>query len=173
MLLASVTRRRFAAGLLGAAALVALASVPTVAREARAAASKGPKLEILTIHATKNDGGVEIEEALKPIIDPKREPFTRYNVYKTLDKKLAPFEQDRPVTYPIVNGRTLQVTLLKVDADKPEKRYHVRAAIDREREGRRAYLKTLEVTAGANETFFVAGQSYENGKLFLGLTVRQ
>ena len=38
--------------------------------------------------------------------------------------------------------------------------------------GKQAFLKLLEVTAGVNEPFFVGGQSYEGGTLFLEIVVR-
>ena len=38
--------------------------------------------------------------------------------------------------------------------------------------GKKAFLKLLEVTASGNEPFFVGGQSYEGGTLFLELVVR-
>ena len=37
--------------------------------------------------------------------------------------------------------------------------------------GKQAFLKLLEVTAGPNDPFFVAGQTYEGGTLFLELAM--
>jgi hypothetical protein len=163
-------KARLTVALLAAASVVALASVPSVSRDARAAAAKGPNLEVLTIHATKSDAGTSIDDALKPLIDPKREPFNRFNSYKVVDKKVFPFEENKPVTYAIVDGSTLKATLLGVGVEKNEKRYHVGAEIDTAKDAP-PFLK-LEVTAGQNETFFATGQKYQGGKLLLGMTVR-
>ena len=65
------------------------------------------------------------------------------------------------------NKRVLQVTLQDVTADG---RFKIAAAINDPNGG--AFLKLLEVTAAANETFFVAGQSYDGGILVLGFTVK-
>jgi hypothetical protein len=161
--------RRWAIGLLAAACIAAFASVPALPRDASAGASKGPSLEILMIHATNSDAGASIDDALKPLIDPKREPFNRYSSYKVLDKRTVPFEKDKPVTYALADGSTLKAALLRVDVEKNQPRYHVGAEIDTK--DPQPFFK-LEVTSGPNETFFATGQKYQGGKLLLGMTVR-
>jgi hypothetical protein len=138
------------------------------------AGSRAPNLEISVIHATRSDGGVSIDPQLRDLPQlTKQQPFIRYNVFKLLDRKQLPIDQGKPVVYGLVDGRVLQVTLVDV-ADTPvdaaDKRYHVRAEIAGP--GNREFLKLLEVTAGANEPFFVGGQSYKGGTLFLELVVR-
>jgi hypothetical protein len=102
------------------------------------------------------------------------QPFVRYNVYKLLERREHGLEVGKPVTTNLVNGRTLQVTLVDapvVDpANKAARRFHVRAEIGEP--GKTAFLKLLEVTASGNEPFFVGGQSYEGGTLFLEFVVR-
>jgi hypothetical protein len=140
-------------------------------RVARAAATKGPTLEVAVIHALHTDGGASIDPALKDLPQLTRDqPFVRYNVYKLLDRKAFPLDATRPVTDALVNGRTLQVTLDGVSEDKGEKRYQMNAQIAEP--GKKAFLKSLQVTASANEPFFVGGQSYQGGTLFLELVVR-
>jgi len=162
-----VTRRGLLAGLAaGALAAVVAGGV------ARAAAVRGPVLEVSLIHATRADGGgASIDPALKDLPQLTHDqPFVRYNVYKLLDRRVFPLQPSKAVTYALVNGRTLQVRLDGVDEDKGEKRYQVDAQIsDR---GGKAFLKSLQVTASANEPFFVGGQSYQGGMLFLELVVR-
>ncbi len=98
------------------------------------------------------------------------EPFVRYNVYKLLDRAVFPLDVGKPLTDLLVNGRTLQFTLLEVTSDKNGRRYRVRAEIDDP--GKKAFLRLLEVTAGASEPFFVGGQSFQAGTLFLEVVVR-
>jgi hypothetical protein len=137
----------------------------------QAAPGKAVSADIRVILASRTDGGVSIDPQLRDLPQLTRDqPFVRYNVYRLLDRKLLPLEQGKPSAYPLVNGRTLQVTLVDVTEEKNEKRYHVRVEIGEP--GKQAFLKLLEVTAGGNDPFFVAGQSYQGGTLFLGLAVR-
>ena len=134
---------------------------------ARAAEPRGPVVELTIIHAFHTDGGAAIDPRLRDLPQLTRDqPFVRYNVYKVLERKTLPLEPGKPEASALPNGRTLQVTLV----DQAERRYHVRTEI--EEPGKKAFLKLLEVTASANEPFFVGGQSYEGGTLFLELVVR-
>jgi hypothetical protein len=145
-------------------------------------APAGPMtVEISVIHATRSDGGASIDPQLRDLPQlTNQQPFVRYNVFKLLDRKALPFEKGRPAVYGLVDGRTLQVTLVDVaDGDAQPRtrgdqaskgRYHLRAEIAGP--GKREFLKLLEVTAGADEPFFVGGQSYKGGTLFLELVVR-
>jgi hypothetical protein len=156
-------------------ALVVLASVllvtATMGRVVRAAPGKTPSVEISVIHALHTDGGVSIDPQLRELPQLTRdEPFIRYNVYRLLNRSQLPLEPGKPAAFALVNGRTLQVTLVDVREDKSERRFHVRAEIGEP--GKQAFLKLLEVTASGNQPFFVGGQSYEQGTLFLELVVR-
>jgi hypothetical protein len=155
--------------LLGGAAGAVVAG--SVARLASAAAPPGARVEVSVIHALKADGGASIDPRLRDLPQLTRDqPFVRYNVYRLLDRKDVPLERGKPVPYPLVNGRTLQVTLTDVTVESGGPRYHVRVEIGEP--GKQAFLKLLEVTAGPNDPFFVAGQSYEGGTLFLELAMR-
>jgi hypothetical protein len=158
-----LTRRFVLVAALGAV-IFALA---LVGRAARATGGKPPTLEIRVIHATRTDGGAFVDPQLRDLPPLTKEPFVRYNVYKLLDRTQLPLEKGKPLSYALANGQTLQVTLLDVTSDA---RYHVRAEIGGP--GDKAFLKLLEVTASANEPFFVGGQSYKGGTLFLELSVR-
>jgi hypothetical protein len=156
------------AGLFAGAVLVGRGS-------ALAAPAKGPPtLEITLIYAAQSDAGASIDPALHDLPQLTRDqPFVRYNVYRLLERTQQPLETGKPGTYGIVNGRTLQVTLVDVTttgAPRPDRRYHVRAAIGEP--GKQAFLKLLDVTASEGEPFFVGGQSYQGGTLFLELVVR-
>jgi hypothetical protein len=154
-------------------ALAALAGLPLalgIAPGLAVAAGPGPSLELVVIHATRTDGGVSIDPQLHDLPDLTKEPFVRYNVYRQLDRKQFHFDEGKPVVQGLANGRSLQVVLDGVAADAGEKRYRVQAQIVEP--GKKAFLRSLQVTASANQPFFVAGQSYEGGTLFLELVVR-
>jgi hypothetical protein len=166
-----VSRRRPTVPLLALFAWAALAG----SGSASAGPAKDPAtLEITVIYAARSDAGAFIDPALRDLPQLTRDqPFVRYNVYKLLERRQQPLETDKPDTYGIVNGRTLQVTLVDVTttaAPHPDRRYHVRAAIGEP--GKQAFLKLLDVTATEGEPFFVGGQSYQGGTLFLELVVR-
>jgi hypothetical protein len=136
------------------------------------AAASAPSVEVSVIHATRSDGGASVDPQLRDLPQlTKQQPFVRYNVFKLIERKQLPFDKSRPVVYDTVDGRTLQVTLVEVTEQKSEERYHVRAEIAGP--GKKEFLKLLEVTAGANEPFFVGGQSYKGGTLFLELVIRR
>jgi hypothetical protein len=154
--------------LIGGLALgCALLGAGAVAR----AAGRAPVLQMTVIQASRSDGGGAIDPLLKDLPQLGRDqPFVRYNVYKVLERKDLPLEVGKPASSALPNGRTMQVTLVDPPEDGPGKRFHVRAEIGEP--GKAAFLKLLEVTASANEPFFVAGQSYQGGTLFLELVVR-
>jgi len=135
------------------------------------AAGQRPAIEITVIHAMRSDAGGSIDPRLHDLPQLGRDPpFDRYNVYKVLERKELPLEVDKPAASDLPNGRVLQVTLVEAPAPGAPRRFHVRAEIGEP--GKKAFLKLLEVTASANEPFFVGGQSYEGGTLFLELIVR-
>jgi len=152
-------------------AAVLLAVVAGVGGIALAASTHGPSLEVSVIHASQSDAGGSIDPRLKDLPQLTRDqPFVRFNVYKLLDRRSFPLDVGKAVTYGIVDGRTLQATLAAVSVDKNEKRYQMAAQIGEP--GKEAFLKSLQVTASANEPFFIGGQSYQGGTLFLELVVR-
>jgi hypothetical protein len=157
--------------LLGAFAGGALASIG--AGVARAAGGSPPRVEVSVIHATRTAGAPSVDPQLRDLPQlTKQEPFVRYNVFRLLDRQTLGFDKGRTATCALVDGRTLQVTLVDGadDKGKRDERYHLRAEIAGL--GKKEFLRLLEVSAGANEPFFVGGQSYKNGTLFLELVVR-
>ena len=133
----------------------------------RLAANDSASAEILVMHATQISGAGSIDPKIGTMPQLQKPPFSAYNTYKLVDKKTLPLAKGTPATYPMVNGRTLQVTLLDVTSDN---RFHVTTAINQP--GGEAYLKLLEVTASPNEPFFVGGQTYQGGSLVLALTMK-
>jgi len=159
-----MTRRR--ALFVSGCALLAAAG----ARGAGAADGKAPTVGISVIHALRTDGGLSIDPQLRDLPQlTKDQPFVRYNVFRLLDRKELPLARGKAVAYPVIDGRTLQLTLVDVTPSSGEPRYHVRAEIAGA--GKREFLKLLEVTAGPNEPFFVAGQAHAGGTLFLELAI--
>jgi hypothetical protein len=136
-----------------------------------AAGGKGATLELLVIYATRADGGASIDPQLRDLPKlTKEQPFVRYNVFRLLDRKHFPLEAGKPIIDALVNGRTLRLVLDGVTEEAGEPRYQMQTQIGEP--GKVAFLRSLQVTASGNEPFFVGGQSYQGGTLFLELVVR-
>ena len=133
--------------------------------------ARGPSLELTIIHATYVDGGASIDPRLPGLPNLTRsEPFTHYNVFRLLDRKQLPLEAGKPVAYELVNGRSVAVTLGGLaQGDAGVRRYQLEAHIGEP--GKAAFLKGLQVTLGDNQPFYVGGQSFQGGTLFLELVV--
>jgi hypothetical protein len=134
-------------------------------------------VEMSVIHAMQLDGGVSVDPKLRDLPQlTKQQPFVRYNVFKLLDRKELSLEKGQPVDYGLLDGRRLRLTLVDVTAEDAGAgqtsgvRYQVRAEIGGP--PKKEFLKLLEVSAGANEPFFVGGQSYRGGTLFLELVIQ-
>ncbi len=151
--------------------LLALVSTAGVTMGAADAAPAGPSIEVSVIQATYVDGGASIDPQLRDLPQLTRDqPFVRYNVYRLLDRRQFRLEEGKPVVEPLANGRSLQVVLEGTSLEGAERRYRVQTQIAEP--GKKAFLRGLEVTASANAPFFVAGQSYQAGTLFLEMVVR-
>jgi len=149
--------------------LAASSAAATALLRARAARADGPvSATVLVMHARQVDGGGAIDPEVGDLPQLKKPPFSAYNSIKLLEKKVFSLEKGKPVTHSLMTGRTLQVSLLEVTADK---RFHVGAAINQP--GGAAFLKLLEVKAAPNEPFFVAGQSYKDGTVVLAFTINK
>ncbi len=133
--------------------------------EARADAPAAVNTEIMVMHATQEAAG-SIDPRIGSMPQLTKPPFSAYNAYKLLDKKIVPVERGKTASYALPNGRTLQVSV----EPQPNKLYKVSASISRPEGG--AFLKLLEVTAAPNEPFFVAGQTYGKGSLVVAITIR-
>jgi hypothetical protein len=129
-----------------------------------AAAALVVNAEVVVLHATTVPGPGSVPQGMPQLTKP---PFSVFNTYRILDKKIIPLPVGNTGPYTLPNNRVLQVTFVN---QTPDKRLHIRVAINQP--GGNAYLKLLEVTAGPNETFFVAGQPYNGGVLVLGITLR-
>ena len=160
-----MTRRRF----LVSAALLAIAV--DGAGQMALASAPAPSIEISVIHAQRSDGGGFIDPRLRDL--PRLthdEPFVRYNVYHLLDHTRLALERGKPASLVLINGRTLKVTLADVTGSGADRRYRMRGEIAEPQQ--EAFLKLLEVTASIDEPFFVGGQSYDGGTLFLEIVLR-
>ncbi len=162
-------RRRF---LSCALAMMSMAALGAGFDSKIAWAAGDPNAEVMELQGTQESGPGSIDPRIGTLPQLKKPPLSAYNTYKLIDKKSQPAKVGVPSSYPLANGRTLQVTLLE---QTPDKRYRVLTTISEA--NAKDYLKKLEVIAGPNEPFFVAGQNVDvknadKGALILGITIR-
>jgi len=138
-----------------------------VAADVSAQQPTSVKAEIMVLHATQKPGGGSIDPSIGNLPQLTKPPFSAYNTYKLISRKQFSLDKGKPQTDTLPNDRVLQITLQDITQDR---RYKVAAAINQP--NGKDFLKLLEVTASANETFFVAGQSYQSGILVIGITLR-
>jgi hypothetical protein len=167
-------RRRVLVAALGAAGIAFAASSPhawaqPAPRPPPAAVLLVVHAEVMVLFATTVPGPGSIDPAIGKMPQLTKPPFSVFNTYRLLDRKVIPLDLGKSGPYTLPNGRVLQVTF--VDST-PEKRFHIKVAINPPG-GSGSYLKLLEVTAEPNDPFFVAGQPYKDGVLVLGISLRQ
>lgn len=133
---------------------------------AAASASQQVEAEIVVLLATNVDGGGGIDPRIGPTLPLHEPPFSSYNTYKLLGRSSVSLKRGAAAKSLLPNGRSLELTLKDV-TEGP--RYRVATRISDGNGG--AFLPLFEVTAGLGEPFFVAGQVYEQGVLFVGMTL--
>jgi len=171
----------FGVALVGASTAIAAGEPKPAAPKPRAVASASASAsasaqvvaqvpaEIMVLHATNTDGGIDPSIGSLPQL--KRPPFSAYNTYRLLGRHAITLTTARPDSTTLPNGRVLRTALKGALADG---KYRVSASISRpqgDKAKEETFLPLLEVTATSGETFFVAGQSYRGGILVVGIRV--
>jgi hypothetical protein len=149
------------------AALVALSG------ESRAQGPK-PKVEIVVLYAKKDPAakGPQLGPGVPKIPQLSQPPFTGYNTFTvvgqttlTLDSPKAadPWKGKPSGTYTLATGKPLALALLD---QLPDKRFQIGAAIGA------SSPDVVRWDAPKNDPVFIAGQSYKDGILIIGITLR-
>jgi len=151
----------------GTTAIAAPAPAPSASADGGAEETKVP-VEVLVLHATNTDGGIDPRIGSMPQL--KKPPFSAYNTYKLIARNAITLTQSQPASTTLPNKRTLRTALTGV---LPNDRYRISTSISQPSPdaGTHNFLPLLEVTAKSGETFFVAGQSYQGGILVVGIRV--
>ncbi len=166
----SLRRTLTALGLsLVTAAAFAVGITSTRAAHAQVESEDTAQAELLVLQASKKPGAGSIDPSIGNLPQLKKAPFDAYNTFRLLDRKSVALKKGAPAEIPLVDGRKLELVLL--DKSGKPSRYRLAASI-RAPKGE-AFLKRIEVSASANEPFFVAGQSHQGGILVLGIALRE
>lgn len=147
-----------------AAASAPGAGSATPAPSAQPRAEQSLVAEVLILHATNEQKGIDPRIGKLPELG--KPPFSNYDSYQVLDRARLPLKKDAPQNQKLPNGRTLQVRLL--DELGPDT---VRLSASINRPSGKDFLPLLEVKAHAGQAFIVAGQSHKKGILVLVIRV--
>jgi hypothetical protein len=162
-----LTRRHFSLLALGIPAALALA-IPSETL----AQAPNPRVEILVLSAKKDPKGPHIDPRVPRIPQLSSPPFSEFNTYSFLDSQTLKLAQPKPAdpwkgkpsaTYALANGKALEIALLDQLAGK---RFQMGLALGKDTPD------VVRWNAPAGEPFFVAGPSYKDGILVIGLTFR-
>lgn len=135
---------------------------------APAAAPKSVASEIIVLHGTNDNSGIDPKIGKMPALS--KPPFSSYNSYKLLDRTNANLAKGAAAPFKLPTGRELQIVYK--DVIEPQKqgdprRYVIQASI--QKADGKSYLPLMEVNAKAGEWFFVGGQEYKGGSLVIGI----
>jgi hypothetical protein len=127
--------------------------------------------EVMVLHATNDSSGIDPKLGKIPALS--RPPFSSYNSYKLLTHTAQPLARGLSSLFNLPTGRQLQ--LLYKDVIPPHKqglhtRYLVSASI--QSPTGKSFLPLVEVKANPGEWFWVGGQEYHGGALFIGIKIR-
>ena len=144
---------------LGVLALAAPALAQPAAGAQPAARTDG---EVLIVLASREAGPVDPRLANVPAL--RRSPFDSFQSMALLSSPRVQLRVGVEEIVPLPNGRSLRLVLREVTA---EGRYRLQVSINRP--GQRDYLPELDVVASPGDPVFIAGQSYQNGTLVIGI----
>ncbi len=137
---------------------------------AQAPAAASISSEVMILHATNDNSGIDPKIGNIPALS--KPPFSSYNSYKLLDRSAQPLTRGQPAPIKLPTGRELR--LVYKDVVQPQKqgdppRYVITASI--EAANGQSFLPLVEVNAKPGEVFWVGGQEYKGGSLFIGIKV--
>ena len=126
------------------------------------------KSEVMLIVGSNDGSGIDPRLAKMPVLI--RPPFSAYNSYRLLSRTSKPLTRGQASLQPLPTGRELRLTFK--EALSPQKpggapRYLLSASI--ETPNGKSFLPLVEVNAKAGEWFWLAGQQYQGGTLFVGI----
>lgn len=141
------------------AALALAASAAAAQGGATAAATEG---EVLVILASREEG--PIDPRLEEVPALRRSPFDSYRSMRLLSSPRVQLRVGAEQIVELPNGRRMRLVLR---GQTPEGRFRLQVSINRP--GQRDYLPELDVVASPGDPVFIAGQSYQDGTLVIGI----
>jgi len=150
-------------GALIALVVTAVAGVAVAQDDPRARTASG---QILIVLASRQAGPVDPRLANVPAL--RRSPFDVFQSMELLESPRVSLEVGDEQIVELPNGRRLRLVLRQIT---DEGRFRMQLSINRP--GQRDYLPELDVVASPGDPVFIAGQSYRNGTLVIGIRLGQ
>jgi hypothetical protein len=143
-----------------------------LAIQARAQGPK-PRVEVLVLYAKQDPKGGHMGPGVPQLPQLSQPPFNAYNTFALESQATLTLDQPKPddpwkgkpsTTYALVNGKPLRIAMIEQLADK---RFHMGATIGNDAPD------VVRWDAPRNQPVFIAGQSYKDGILVIGLTLHE
>ncbi|MCA9608843.1 MAG: hypothetical protein KC619_24735 [Myxococcales bacterium] len=122
--------------------------------------------EVLIVLARREEGPIDPRLAQVPAL--RRSPFDAFRSMQLLSSPQLHLRVGAPETIELPNGRHVRLVLRGITA---EGRYRLQVSINRP--GQQDYLPELDVVASPGDPVFIAGQTYQNGTLVIGIRLGQ
>ncbi|MGO8994823.1 MAG: hypothetical protein ACLQVI_16015 [Polyangiaceae bacterium] len=162
-----LTRRR----MLALACLTIAVAFGALSRQASAQGPK-PRVEIVVLYAKADPKGGHMGPGVPQLPQLTQPPFNAYNTFALVGQTTLTLDQPKPddpwkgkasAVYSLVNGKPIRIAMIEQLADK---RFHMGATIGKDAPD------VVRWDAPGNEPVFIAGQSYKDGILVIGITLR-
>ena len=147
--------------------IAALAAAgPAAAQDARgrasAQASEALSGRVLIVLASNAEGSIDPRLANVPAL--RRPPFDSYRSMELLSSPSIQLRAGQAEEIELPNGRRIRIALREVTNNG-----RLRLQVSINRPGQQDYLPEMNVVASPGDPFFVAGQSFRNGTLVIGI----
>ena len=142
-------------------AAVLLLGVPAAAAQP-AQGARRVEGEILIVLASEADG--EVDSRLRSVPALRRPPFSSYRSMSLLESPQVRLRIGEPHEINLPNGRRMRLVLREVT-----ERGRFRLQVSVNRPGERDYLPEVNVVTSPGDPFFIAGQSFRDGTLVIGI----
>jgi hypothetical protein len=125
--------------------------------------------DVMVLHATNDSSGTD-PKLLQKLPALSKPPFSSYNSYKLLATTSLPLARGSAAPLKLPTGRELRVVYKDVldPQNKGDVRRYVVTVSIQKADGK-SFLPLIEVNAKAGEWFWVGGQEYKGGSLFIGI----
>ncbi len=118
--------------------------------------------EVLIVLASRTAGLTDPRLADVPAL--RRSPFDTFRSMALLSSPRVNLRVGEPAIVPLPNGRRVRLVLREITETG---RYRLQLSINRP--GQRDYLPELDVVVSPGDPVFIAGQSYHEGTLVIGI----
>lgn len=133
---------------------------------APAHAQRAVRAEVLIVLASSS--GDSIDRRLRDVPALRQPPFNSYSAMEVLSSPTVELRVGAAQQVELPNGRHIRIVLREIT---PQGRYRLQVSINRP--GQQDYLPEMSVLASPGDPFFVAGQSYRDGTLVIGIRLGQ